>query len=121
MNSVILQQPRRVLFGAGCVQQAANEFNLAGWRRLFVVTSPGVARMQAPVFEAWRAAGLSVEVFAAVNREPEIALFDEALAAGRAARPHAVIGFGGGSPIDVAKLVAALLDGGQSIREVFGI
>lgn len=121
MNPVILQQPKRILFGAGCLAQSTQEFSLAGWRRLFVVTSPSVAKMQAPVFSAWRAAGLTVEVFAGVNREPEVALFESALAAARAARPEVVIGFGGGSPIDVAKLVAALLDGGQAIRAVFGI
>src|SRR6185503_6966727 len=88
---------------------------------IFVVTSPHVAVMQGPVFGAWRRAGLTVEIFSGIDREPEIALFEETLAAGRASRPDVVIGFGGGSPIDVAKLVAALLDGAQPIREVFGI
>jgi alcohol dehydrogenase class IV len=32
-----------------------------------------------------------------------------------------VVGLGGGSPLDVSKLVAALLDGQQQVREVFGI
>lgn len=121
MNSVILQQPKRLLLGTGCVGQSADEFKLSGWRRLFVVSSPQVAAAQAPHFEAWRQAGLTVEIFPGVDREPEVALFEQVLAKARAYRPDAIVGFGGGSPIDVAKLIAALLDGAQTIHEIFGI
>jgi alcohol dehydrogenase class IV len=43
------------------------------------------------------------------------------LAAARSAQVDGVLGIGGGSAIDVAKLAAALYDGGQSAHEVFGI
>ncbi|MGH7959471.1 MAG: iron-containing alcohol dehydrogenase, partial [Opitutaceae bacterium] len=56
-----------------------------------------------------------------VNREPEIALFESVVASARAFMPDAIVGLGGGSPLDVAKLVAALLDGRQAVREVFGV
>jgi alcohol dehydrogenase len=121
MNTIILQQPKRLIFGTGCIQQSAAEFKQAGWSRLFVITSPQVAAAQPALFTAWRGAGLAVEVFSGVDREPEIALFEQVVAAGRAAKPDVVIGLGGGSPLDVSKLVAALLDGRQPIREVFGI
>jgi len=121
MNTVVLQQPKRLLFGPGCIGKSPDEFKLAGWSRIFVVTSPQVSTAQSGLFALWRAAGLAVEVFGGVDREPEIALFEGVLAAAREFRPDAIIGLGGGSPLDVAKLVAALLDGAQSVREVFGI
>jgi alcohol dehydrogenase len=121
MNTVILQQPKRILFGDGTFRQAPDEFLRAGWKRLFVITSPQVADAQGSLLQGWREAGLTVEVCALVDREPEIALFDTVLAAARGFKPDAVIGFGGGSPLDVSKLVAALSDGRQAIREVFGI
>lgn len=121
MNPVILQQPKRVLFGAGCAQRVADELAAAGRKRVFVVSSPTAARQNRPLVEAWRAAGMTVEVNDATNREPEIALFETVLAAARAFAPDAIVGLGGGSPLDVAKLVAALLDGRQAVREVFGI
>ncbi len=121
MNTVILQQPKRLLLGTGCAAQSPDEFKLSGWRRLFVVSSPQVAAAQAPLFECWRQAGMAVEIFAGVDREPEVALFEQVLALARTGRPDAIVGLGGGSPIDVAKLVAALLDGAQTIHEVFGI
>lgn len=121
MNPVILQQPKRIHFGCGCAQRSVDEFAAAGFKRIFVVSSPTAARHSQELIEAWRGKGVSVEVDASVNREPEIALFDAVLAAARVFAPDAVVGLGGGSPLDVAKLVAALLDGRQAIREVFGI
>jgi alcohol dehydrogenase len=121
MHPVVLQQPKRMLFGNGCAARGAEEFALAGKKRLFVVTGPNVAKATSGLVETWRAAGVAIEVCAKVNREPEITLFEEVVAAARAFSPDGVIGLGGGSPIDTAKLVAALLDGKQTVREAFGI
>lgn len=73
------------------------------------------------MIETWRAAGLAVEVCNRVNREPETALFEEVLALARAFGPDGIVGLGGGSPLDTAKLVAALYDGRQQAKDVFGI
>lgn len=121
MNTVILQQPKRLIFGDGTSRAAATEFAHQGWRRLFVVTSPQVAEAQRTLFDAWRAAGVHVDVCSIVDREPEISLFEQVMTQARATQPDAIIGVGGGSPLDVSKLIAALADGGQAIGEVFGI
>lgn len=121
MNTVVLQQPKRVLFGAGCASQSVEEFSRAGRKRLYVVSSPSAARHNAALVAAWRGGGTAVEVNESVNREPDIGMFEAVLAGARAFSPDAIIGLGGGSPLDVAKLVAALIDGRQAIRDVFGI
>ena len=121
MNPIVLQQPKRVFFGVGSAQHVAEELAAAGRKRIYVVSSPTAARHNADLVATWRTAGATVEVNDTVNREPEIALFESVLAAARAFAPDAVIGLGGGSPLDVAKLVAALLDGRQAVRDVFGI
>ncbi|HEY5553030.1 MAG TPA: iron-containing alcohol dehydrogenase [Opitutaceae bacterium] len=121
MNNVILQQPKRLIFGDGSSRGAPAEFELQGWKRLFVITSPQVADMQSSLFAGWRAADLELEICDAIDREPEIALFEQVLASSRAFKPDVVIGVGGGSPLDVSKLVAALHGGAQVIHDVFGI
>ncbi|MBL9201669.1 MAG: iron-containing alcohol dehydrogenase, partial [Opitutaceae bacterium] len=121
MNPVILQQPRRILFGTGTAKQTADELAAAGKRRLFVISSPTAARHSADLIATWRTRFEAVEVNDTVNREPEIALFESVLAGARAFAPDAIVGLGGGSPLDTAKLVAALLDGRQAVRETFGI
>ncbi len=121
MNTLILQQPKRIIFGDGTSRVAPEEFGRQGWKRVFVVTSPQVAAAQSALFAAWRAGGIELAVCERVDREPEIALFEQVVAAAREFRPDVVVGFGGGSPLDVSKLVAALYDGREDVRAVFGI
>ena len=118
---VILQQPKRIFFGVGCVERSVDELSAAGRRRVFVVSSPTAARHSQALFTKWRAVGIEVEVDDAVKCEPDIALFESVLDRARKFGPDAVVGLGGGSPLDTAKLVAALVDRRQDIREVFGI
>lgn len=44
-----------------------------------------------------------------------------AVEAARAAQPDVVIGFGGGSALDVAKLVSVMLDDGRAFDDISGI
>lgn len=121
MNTLVLQQPKRLILGDGAGIAAPAEFDMHGWKRLFVITSPQVASAQAALFAGWRGASLHIEICSAVDREPEITLFEQVMSAARAFRPDAVVGVGGGSPLDVSKLIAALFDDRQQIRQVFGI
>jgi alcohol dehydrogenase class IV len=121
VNPVLLQQPTRIFFGQGCAAQSLDELVRLGRRRIFVVAGPRSAAAGAAVFESWRNAQLTVHVCDWVDREPDIALFQRVLAAAREFRPDAMVGFGGGSPLDVAKLVGALLHSAQRVEDAFGI
>src|SRR6185369_233007 len=56
-----------------------------------------------------------------VDCEPTRQLFENVLSSARKEKIDGVLGIGGGSVIDVAKLVAALFHGQQTTSEVFGI
>ncbi len=98
--------------GAGKVGQWAGE---RGLRRALVV---------ADAFNAGRVGllGLAGEtaVFAEVRAEPDIADLETLLALADEIRPDLVIGFGGGSAMDLAKLAAVLTGSGQTVRDVAG-
>jgi alcohol dehydrogenase class IV len=64
--------------------------------------------------------GAAVSVYAEIATEPAVATVEAAMSAARAFEPDAVVGLGGGSAIDVAKVVAALYDGRQEIGDIFG-
>lgn len=122
MNPLILQQPKRLFFGPGCVAGAAEELNAASRKRVFVITSEGVPAEMAQVqMESWKGEGLEAGMFVGMDREPDLTDFHQALQAVQAYEPDAIVGFGGGSALDVAKLVAALWNGSQKVEEVFGI
>ena len=64
--------------------------------------------------------GPETQVFADVMREPDIANLDKLLAVVADVHPDLVVGFGGGSAMDLAKLAAVLGDGDQSLSDVVG-
>lgn len=71
--------------------------------------------------DALRAAGKTVTIFDAVEADPSAATVLATVEAGRAAGAEAVVGFGGGSPMDVAKVAAYLLGSGDDLDAIYGV
>ena len=63
----------------------------------------------------------AVTLFSAVEADPSKATLLAAVDAGRAAGVASVVGFGGGSPMDVAKLAAYLLGSGDDLDSIWGV
>lgn len=121
MRAITLLQPKRIAFGDGCAQGCVDDLLALGARRVFLVSSPPLLGAAQPLIDGLGRGGAAVEVFSAVTGEPTVATLEQALAAARPFAPDAVVGLGGGSCLDVAKLVAALHDGDQDVRQAFGI
>ncbi len=66
-------------------------------------------------------AGHAVEIFDQVEADPSRETLMAAVEAGRQAGVTGVVGFGGGSSLDVAKLVALLLGSGEDLDEAWGV
>ena len=92
-------------------------------RRAFVVTDAGLVRagLLAPVLSDLQAAGFEVALFDAIIADPPERLVRDALARARAGGADLVIGLGGGSSLDIAKLVAVLLRTEQDLADLYGI
>jgi alcohol dehydrogenase class IV len=119
---ITLVQPEKILFGNGAVATFVAEIKSRGLKNLFVITSANLAAISGRLCADLGAVGAAVRVYDQINSEPSVAMFADCLQVARQQPVDGVIGFGGGSPMDVAKLVAALHDSGaQSIQEVFGI
>ncbi len=71
--------------------------------------------------DACRASLTDVVLFDAVEADPSKATLLAAVDAGRAAGATSVVGFGGGSPMDVAKLAAYLLGSGDDLDSIWGV
>jgi alcohol dehydrogenase class IV len=71
--------------------------------------------------DALEASGRPVTVFDKVEADPSRATLEAAVEAGRSAGAASIVGFGGGSPMDVAKLAAYLLGSGDDLDSVWGV
>jgi alcohol dehydrogenase class IV len=116
MRRVTLLQPNKLVLGCGALAECKRELSERGFQRILVVTAPPIAKLAAPLAEL-----PGVVVYDRIDREPTFAMFEQLLAEAQKVRPEAVVGLGGGSVLDVAKLVAALADGRQQIGDVLGI
>ncbi|MCK9508818.1 MAG: iron-containing alcohol dehydrogenase [Pigmentiphaga sp.] len=94
-----------------------------GIERAAVITDAGLVRLGviAPLLASLREAGLETVVFDRVEADPPEALVEEAGAFVAAADSQAVIGIGGGSSLDTAKLVALLARTPQPLTSIYGI
>jgi alcohol dehydrogenase class IV len=95
-----------------------------GWQgRVFFVTDPGVrkAGLIDAAVDDLTSAGLAVDVFSEVSADPPEALVWRAAQLARDTKPACVIGFGGGSAMDVAKLVAILAGTDQVLSTMYGV
>lgn len=111
--AITLHQPRRLIVGAGTISNVGSL--VADAKAILVIATPITAG-----FVDRLTLGGKIEVFDAIPGEPDVATLEAALAAARRIKPQAVIGLGGGSVLDVAKLVAVLWDSEQTLADVAG-
>lgn len=92
-------------------------------RRVMLVTDMGVRRagLLDPVRASLEAAGFAVTVFDGVVADPPEAIVLAAAGQARAAGADIVVGLGGGSSLDIAKLCAVLAGSDQPLTEMYGI
>jgi alcohol dehydrogenase class IV len=99
----------RIIFGSGALREVGPIAVEMG-RRALVVTGSTEQRAT-PLFDLLAVAGLDVTTFS-VDREPTTELARRGTERAREAGCELVIGFGGGSVIDTAKAISALLTNG---------
>ena len=97
--------PTAILHGPGAMREVPERLAAMGERRPLVVTDPGLTSTQA--FAALRSLLPEADVFSGVHPNPLEADVEGAAAVYRERGCDSVIGFGGGSALDVAKIVRA--------------
>ena len=120
MKAITLLQPQKIAFGTGCIQTFVDDYKKMGLQRLFVLTAPPIRPLIEEPLADLQAAGVSIEVFQDIVAEPTVNDFKKVLEAARQFKADSVAGIGGGSVLDVTKLVAAFVHSGQQVEDCFG-
>ena len=105
-----LNYPTAIKFGAGRIKELADHCRATGIMRPLFVTDPGLAAMPMvqAVVEDVRRAGLGVTVFSDVRSNPVEANVTDGVRAFTAGTHDGVVAFGGGSALDIGKMVALM-------------
>ncbi|MDG2405248.1 MAG: iron-containing alcohol dehydrogenase [Paracoccaceae bacterium] len=112
-----------VRFGAGLISKLGAMVHSEIGTRVLLVTDPGIMatglvdKVQACLINA----GVEISLFSQVAADPPESVIVAATEAVRLANAEVVIGFGGGSSLDVAKLAAVLAMGTQTLSELYGV
>lgn len=116
LRPITITQPAKLAFGIGCAAECAADLTARGARSIFCVAAPHTRDVATTLLAA--VGKLTIHEIAT---EPTVADTRAAIAAARAVAPDAVVGVGGGSPLDVAKLVAAFANNAQDLTAAWGI
>lgn len=107
-----LHQVPRLVFGPTALT-AARE-HLRAFARPLIITSPSNRKHAEDLHP-------SALIDDSTRSEPTVPHFENLLSAARKLAPDIIVGLGGGSPLDAAKLVAAFCNNDQPLSEAFGI
>ena len=110
--SLVFDQPRRIIFGPNTVSQVGGEARKLGGKRALILTDANVekAGLSGRVQEAIEKSDIRADVYDKVSFEPTMESVQKAVQTARDAEAYdIVVGVGGGSVLDTAKVVANML------------
>ena len=114
---------KSLIFEAGAAARLAEVAGQTLGTSVFLVTDPSLRQLGLadPTIASLKEAGHSVAVFDKVEADPSCETLMDAVVSGREADATGVVGFGGGSSPDVAKLVAILQGSSEDLDEAWGV
>ncbi|MDJ1157459.1 iron-containing alcohol dehydrogenase [Chelatococcus sp. SYSU_G07232] len=123
MHAFTFNTARSIVFGDGSIKRLGEIARRELGERVVLVTDPGIAgsHLLDAALAALKSAHVRVTVYDKVKADPPEAVVLEGAALAREVGAEGVIGFGGGSSMDVAKLVALLAKGEETLDAVYGV
>ncbi len=120
MKKIILHQPSKLVFGKESLAQFINDYVSLGYKRLFLVAIEPVLPLLKPLFDEAKERSIEILCDTSIQAEPTFQDYEKMLEQARDFYADSVVGIGGGSVMDMAKLIAAQLRSTQSTGEIIG-
>ncbi len=111
-----------VRLGAGTVKESGSLFQSAGAKKVLIVTDPGVVKagLLKPVQESLGHSKIAYEVFAGIEPNPSDRSVMKGVQLYKKAGCDAILGVGGGSPLDASKAIQVMVSHPGEIHEYYG-
>jgi alcohol dehydrogenase len=123
MNNFLYSAVSDVLVGPDTSNQLGDLAAAMGIKRALIVTDPGIIQfgLLDTAIENLKANNIELSIYSDVVADPPESVVIDAVAAAQAFGCDGVVGFGGGSSMDVAKLLAVLIKGEQQLADIYGV
>ena len=121
MKTITLLHPGKLVFGDEALEVFKNDFIASGYKRLFILTIPFLIDHLSELLETFKGKSIEYELDMSILNEPSFQEFNVVLEKAKSFEADSIVGIGGGSVLDVSKLVAAQLKNTQTIDEIIGI
>ncbi|NBA96880.1 iron-containing alcohol dehydrogenase [Pseudomonas sp. R5(2019)] len=123
MLKMVFQTTPSMIIERGASTRLAANVRAMGCTSVLLVTDAGViaARLLDAVLAGFEGEEIAVSVFSQVQADPPESVILAAVDAAKACGADCVLGLGGGSSLDAAKLAALLARSGESLSQVYGI
>ena len=114
---------RSIVVERGGASNLAKSLQERSFKSILIITDHGVlsAGLLNKALALFKELNLSFQVFSDVQADPLVSIIEQAIAMAQASRADCIVGFGGGSSMDVAKLVALLASGKEVLTDVYGV
>ena len=123
MDNFIFSTVADIEFGEGSSSLLGDRISSMGLRNAFIVSDPGILSlglMDQALADLVKHK-VEYQIFSKVTADPPEQIVLQAASELRASECDLVIGFGGGSSMDVAKIIAVLAKGNQKLEEMYGV
>jgi len=122
LNSFQFNTTPGLRFGSGQAKDSCKEISGKLGERILFITDKGLMSLglTEPIIKELQKNG-SVEVFDDVEADPSQKTLLNAIEIGKKIKATGVIGFGGGSSMDVAKLTALIVGSNENLEEAWGV
>lgn len=118
IGHVTFRNPSSVVFGNGSVNNFVEDFQKTGHKNLFVLTIPALKNRLQNQLAHLASFGVKILFNNEIEGEPSFEDYTKILEQVRNFNADSVVGIGGGSVLDTAKLIAATLNNTIDIREI---
>lgn len=113
--------PGKLVFGNGSLAQLADEVIQLKPNKVFIATISPLLNSIADFTASLKENKIEILIDTSIVQEPTFSDFEKLMQTVAPFNPDVVIGIGGGSVLDIAKLVAAQLENEQELKDYVGI